>query len=41
MLGGGGEEPESDEGGGDIDQEMMGDVQPESSETAGEGGSLI
>ena len=29
----GSEEPESDEGGGDIDDEMLGDVQPESPET--------
>jgi len=29
----GGEEPESDEGSGDIDDEMLGDVQPESTET--------
>lgn len=29
----GGEEPESDEGSGDIDDEMLGDVQPESPET--------
>jgi len=30
---GGGEAPESDESGGEIDDEMLGDVQPESSET--------
>jgi len=31
--GGGGESPESDESGGEIDSEMLGDVQPESTET--------